>query len=47
MYKLLSAAGMDVTEDLSDGKLVENLMNVVANFDPNKKLTETDSQFAA
>jgi len=45
LFKLLTAAGMDVTQDFSDGQLVENLQSVLANFDPNKKKSEEDSAF--
>jgi hypothetical protein len=45
LLKLLQIAGMDVTEDLSDTSLMETLQQVLANFDPNKKLKDEDQAF--
>ena len=46
LFKLLTAAGMDPTENMSDGQLVDALMNAMKGFDPKKKMTEQDVAFS-
>ncbi len=37
-------AGIDIDEMSKDGKKMENIMNVMANFDPNKEMKEEDKR---
>ena len=46
LIKLLEAIGIDPNEAMSDPNMQKKLVDIVTNFDPNKKFSAEDQAFA-